>query len=59
MIGAGTIVEAHCVLRGNTEIGANCRIGPAAYIGLDPQHLGFKGGETWLLHLTTGKEETE
>lgn len=40
-IGAGTIVRSHCVLEGALEIGARCRIGPAAYLGLDPQHLGF------------------
>jgi UDP-N-acetylglucosamine acyltransferase len=40
-IAAGTVVEAHSVIRGHTVIGANCRIGPAAYVGLDPQHLKF------------------
>jgi UDP-N-acetylglucosamine acyltransferase len=47
-IGAGTVVESHCIIRGSTNIGANCKIGPAAYVGLDPQHLGYRGEETWL-----------
>jgi UDP-N-acetylglucosamine acyltransferase len=40
-IGAGTVVQAHSILRGHTRIGARCRIGPAAYVGLDGQHLKF------------------
>ena len=40
-IGAGTIVHEHTVLEGSTIIGTNCKIGPAAYIGMDPQHLRF------------------
>lgn len=50
-IGIGSIIEAHSVLRGPTQIGARCRIGPAAYVGLDPQHLKFKANETesWLI----------
>jgi UDP-N-acetylglucosamine acyltransferase len=31
-------------------IGADCRIGPAAYVGLDPQHAGFDPRiETWVV----------
>jgi UDP-N-acetylglucosamine acyltransferase len=48
-IGPGTRVMAHTVIHGATKIGARCRIGPAAYVGLDPQHLGYDGGETWLV----------
>jgi UDP-N-acetylglucosamine acyltransferase len=50
-IGTGCVIEAHSVLRGPAQIGARCRIGPAAYVGLDPQHLKFKPDETesWLI----------
>src|SRR2546422_259186 len=50
-IGAGTIVQPHSILRGHTIIGANCRLGPAAYVGLDPQHLKFDAskGDTSLI----------
>ena len=47
-IGAGTVVDAHSIVRGSCIIGKNCQIGPAAYVGTTPQHMGFKGGETWL-----------
>ncbi len=47
-IGAGSLVRHHSVVYGPTVLGANCRIGPAAYVGMDPQHLGYKGEETWL-----------
>jgi UDP-N-acetylglucosamine acyltransferase len=40
-IGRGTLIQPHCVIQGPTAIGAGCNIGPAAYIGLDPQHLAF------------------
>jgi UDP-N-acetylglucosamine acyltransferase len=48
-LGAGTIVHAHSVLRGVTDIGARCRIGPGAFVGTDPQHRGYGGGETRLI----------
>ena len=38
-IGPGSVVLEHTVLNGPTIIGRNCRIGPAAYVGMDPQHL--------------------
>jgi UDP-N-acetylglucosamine acyltransferase len=47
-IGAGTVVHPHSVIQGHTVLGAACKIGPAAYVGMDPQHLGFKGIETSL-----------
>lgn len=47
-IGAGTVIDAHSVVRGSTIIGENCKIGPAAYVGTDPQHMGYNGEETWL-----------
>lgn len=40
-IGAGTIVYSHSVINGSTHIGQNCRIGPAAYLGMGPQHARF------------------
>ncbi len=48
-IGAGTMVGAHSVLHGHAVIGSRCRIGPAAYVGLEPQHLGYRGEETSLI----------
>ena len=48
-IGSGTVIGPHCVMRGSTIIGNKCKIGPAAYVGLDPQHLGYDGSETWLV----------
>ncbi|MDB5174274.1 MAG: acyl-(acyl-carrier-protein)--UDP-N-acetylglucosa mineO-acyltransferase [Phycisphaerales bacterium] len=51
-LGAGTVVYSHSIIQGTTVIGANCRIGPAAHVGLDPQHLGFlnqpERPTTWL-----------
>jgi UDP-N-acetylglucosamine acyltransferase len=48
-LGAGTVVHEHCHLQGHTVIGRNCRIGPAAFVGLDPQHLKYRGEETRLI----------
>jgi UDP-N-acetylglucosamine acyltransferase len=54
-IGAGTTVRPHCIIHGSTLIGAHCDIGPAAYVGLDPQHLVFlkrpleERQQTWLV----------
>ncbi len=48
-IGAGTKILAHSVINGTTFIGANCRIGPNAAVGLDPQHTGYNGQETYLV----------
>lgn len=47
-IGAGSLIRHHSVIYGTTTLGSNCRIGPAAYVGMDPQHLGYKGEETFL-----------
>jgi UDP-N-acetylglucosamine acyltransferase len=47
VLGAGTAVRAHSVLEGNLRVGRNCRIGPAAYVGLPPQHLRYGGQPTW------------
>lgn len=48
-VGPGTVIKPHSVINGSARIGADCKIGPGAYVGLDPQHLGFKGGDTWLV----------
>jgi len=48
-VGPDTRILPHCVLSGRTEIGARCKIGPAAYVGLDPQHGAYDGSETWLV----------
>jgi UDP-N-acetylglucosamine acyltransferase len=50
-LGANTVVEPHSVIRGHTVTGAGCRVGPAAYVGLDPQHVRFDpaAGETSLV----------
>ncbi|HET6251864.1 MAG TPA: acyl-ACP--UDP-N-acetylglucosamine O-acyltransferase [Tepidisphaeraceae bacterium] len=53
IIGPGSVVFSHSILQGPTRIGANCQIGPAAYVGLDPQHLHFLSQTdrppTWLV----------
>lgn len=48
-LGPGTVIKAHSVLKGHTVIGSRCQIGPAAYVGLDPQHRGYEGQETSLV----------
>ena len=51
-IGEESVVHEHTVMRGTTIVGRNCRIGPAAYVGMDPQHLRFVPDEanpTWLV----------
>jgi UDP-N-acetylglucosamine acyltransferase len=48
-IGAGTVVQEHSHIHGHTVLGRKCRIGPAAYVGLDPQDLKYKGAETSLV----------
>ncbi len=48
-IGAGTRIFEHTHVHGCTTIGENCRLGPAAYIGFDPQHLKYDGTPTWLV----------
>jgi UDP-N-acetylglucosamine acyltransferase len=49
IIGAGSHIQSHSVLRGHTVLGRNCKVGPGAYVGLDPQHLKFDGSETSLI----------
>ena len=48
-IGAGTAVLAHTIVKGTTLIGANCKLGPHAAVGTDPQHRAFDGRETYLV----------
>jgi UDP-N-acetylglucosamine acyltransferase len=48
-IGAGSSILAHSVINGTTFIGSNCRIGPHAVIGVNPQHTGYKDQETYLV----------
>ena len=43
-VGAETIIGAHAVLDGLTEIGARNHIFPGAAIGLEPQDLKYDGG---------------
>jgi UDP-N-acetylglucosamine acyltransferase len=38
-IGSGTVVLANAHVQGRTTVGAGCKLGPAAYVGLPPQHL--------------------
>lgn len=47
-IGENTQILAQTFIKGAARIGANCRIGPQAAVGGDPQHLGYKGIETWV-----------
>jgi len=48
-LGPGTIVHEHSHIHGQTTVGSNCRIGPAAFVGLDPQHRGYTGAPTRLV----------
>ena len=57
-IGQGTQILEHCVLQGATVIGRNCKIGPASYVGLDPQHLKFVPDEANPTYLLIGDEVT-
>lgn len=47
-IGAQTQIGAHVVIEGPTVMGENNRIFPGAVIGLEPQDLKYKGGESWV-----------
>jgi len=53
-IGPGTVVHEHCVIQGATVIGRNCKIGPGAYVGTDPQHLRFVPDEAAPTYLVIG-----
>ena len=57
-IGPGSAILEHCVLDGPTEIGRGCRIGPAAYVGLGPQHLRFTPDQANPTYLIIGDNVT-
>lgn len=40
-VGAGTVILSHSILQGPMTLGAGCKVGPAACLGQDPQHLDF------------------
>lgn len=48
LIGKGTVVKAHTYVEGYTRIGVGNQIGPYSVIGTPPQHLAYKGEETWV-----------
>jgi len=48
-VGPGTRLGAHCVLEGQTTIGANCDIFTGAVIGSIPQDLKYQGERSLLL----------
>ncbi len=47
-IGKGTIIKPHAYIEENAKIGKNNVIGPYVVIGTPPQHLEYKGEETWV-----------
>jgi len=47
-IGKGTIIKANTYIECNTKIGKNNIIGPFVVIGTPPQHIAYKGEETWV-----------
>lgn len=48
IIGKGTIIKAHSYIESHTRIGEFNEIGPFAVIGTPPQHLAYKGEETYV-----------
>lgn len=57
-IGAGSIIQEHTVIHGATQIGSGCKIGPGAYIGMDPQHLKFVADDANPTYLLIGDNVT-
>ncbi len=47
-IGEGTRIGAHVIIEKNTRIGKNNLIHHHAVIGTDPQHLAYRGEESWV-----------
>ncbi|MCS7199442.1 MAG: acyl-ACP--UDP-N-acetylglucosamine O-acyltransferase [Caldimicrobium sp.] len=47
-IGRGTHIKAHTYIEGYTKIGRYNQIGPLSVLGTPPQHLAYKGEETWV-----------
>jgi UDP-N-acetylglucosamine acyltransferase len=48
-VGAGTHIDAHCVIRGHTDIGERNRIYPFTVLGTSPQDHTYKGEPTKIL----------
>jgi NDP-sugar pyrophosphorylase family protein len=48
-IGAGTTALHHSTIKGTTFVGSNCKLGPYAAVGTDPQHHRYDGRETYLV----------
>lgn len=48
-IGAGTRVDAHCVVTGHTELGRHNHVYPFAAVGTDPQDHTYRGEATRLV----------
>lgn len=57
-IGPGNQIGEHTVIQGPTIIGRNCKIGPAAYVGLDPQHMRFVSDDANPTYLIVGNDVT-
>ena len=47
-IESGTVIKPNTYIESHTKIGKNNVIGPFAVIGTPPQHLAYKGEETWV-----------
>lgn len=48
VVGPRTKIQAHCILEGNTAIGAGCEVFTGAVLGSRPQDLKYKGEENFL-----------
>jgi UDP-N-acetylglucosamine acyltransferase len=48
ILGAGTVLEPFAQIKRYVRMGQKNRIASHAIIGGEPQHLGFKGEETWV-----------
>jgi UDP-N-acetylglucosamine acyltransferase len=48
-LGAGTVLENHVTIKGNTRIGARNHIHPGAVIGGEPQDLSYRGSPTGVI----------
>jgi len=47
-IGKGTVIKSYTYIESNTKIGKFNQIGPFAVIGTPPQHIAYKGEETYV-----------
>jgi UDP-N-acetylglucosamine acyltransferase len=57
-LGPDTIVLEHSHVHGPAIIGARCKIGPAAFVGLEPQHLRFTPDENDPTYVVIGDDVT-